>query len=165
LRSSPLNPHRPGSKSLWPVICPTLLKTTFSYKTKDLASDHFRFTVLHLSLYNQVGTSDASPSAMFPVDHIGLSPRPRQGYNMSQIALIVGDSRPPRITLQRLLEKQNFQVMSAGSAREAFDLLRAQALPDIIFMDHLMPAMDGFERSEERRVGKESRAGWWPSHS
>src|SRR5690606_41948228 len=74
-----------------------------------------------------------------------LSPRPRQGYSMSQTVLIVDDSRLARITLQRLLEKQNFQVISAGSAREAFDLLREQSLPNIIFMNHLMPEMDGFE--------------------
>lgn len=64
---------------------------------------------------------------------------------MSQTALIVDDSRLARITLQRLLERQNFQVITAGSAREALKLLREQPLPDIIFMDHLMPEMDGFE--------------------
>lgn len=74
---------------------------------------------------------------------------------MSQIALIVDDSRLARITLQRLLEKQNFQVMSAGSAREAFDLLREQALPDIIFMDHLMPEMDGFEAMQRIKADPE----------
>ena len=74
---------------------------------------------------------------------------------MSQTVLIVDDSRLARITLQRLLEKQNFQVISAGSAREAFDLLREQALPDIIFMDHLMPEMDGFEAMQRIKADPE----------
>src|SRR5690606_18881118 len=48
-----------------------------------------------------------------------------------------------------------FQVISAGSAREAFDLLREQALPDIIFMDHLMPEMDGFEAMQRIKADPE----------
>src|SRR5690606_38346249 len=62
----------------------------------------------------------------------------------AQTALIVDDSKLARITLQRLLEKRNFQVRLAESASEALTLLE-QELPDIIFMDHLMPEIDGFE--------------------
>ncbi len=62
----------------------------------------------------------------------------------SQTALIVDDSKLARITLQRLLEKRNFQVRLAESASEALSLLETE-LPDIIFMDHLMPEIDGFE--------------------
>lgn len=61
-----------------------------------------------------------------------------------QTALVVDDSKLARITLQRLLEKRNFRVKLAESAQQALDLL-SQELPDIIFMDHLMPEMDGFE--------------------
>lgn len=59
-------------------------------------------------------------------------------------ALLVDDSKLARITLKRLLEKRNLDVSMCASAREALDYLR-HTHPDVIFMDHLMPDMDGVE--------------------
>jgi len=59
-------------------------------------------------------------------------------------ALIVDDSRSARIILGRILESYEMQVDTAESAEEALDYLR-QTRPDVIFLDHLMPGMDGFQ--------------------
>lgn len=59
-------------------------------------------------------------------------------------ALIVDDSRTAREVLARMLERQQLRVETAGSAEEALEYLSAHR-PDVIFMDHLMPGMDGFE--------------------
>ena len=59
-------------------------------------------------------------------------------------ALIVDDSRSARTFLTRILERYDLQVDGAGSAEEAIEYLAAKH-PDVIFMDHLMPGMDGFQ--------------------
>ena len=59
-------------------------------------------------------------------------------------ALIVDDSRSARLFLARILEKHDIQVDSVESAEAAIGYL-ASRRPDVIFMDHLMPGMDGFQ--------------------
>lgn len=63
---------------------------------------------------------------------------------MSKRALIVDDSRSARVILSRMLEGYGLQVDTSESAEQALEFLR-QARPDVIFMDHLMPGMDGFQ--------------------
>jgi CheY-like chemotaxis protein len=59
-------------------------------------------------------------------------------------ALIVDDSRSARLFLARILEKHGLEVDSVESAEAAFGYL-ASRRPDVIFMDHMMPGMDGFQ--------------------
>ena len=59
-------------------------------------------------------------------------------------ALIVDDSRSARTFLTRILERYDLQVDGAASAEEAIEYLIRQR-PDVIFLDHLMPGMDGFQ--------------------
>jgi CheY-like chemotaxis protein len=59
-------------------------------------------------------------------------------------ALIVDDSRSARAFLTRILERYDLQVDGAESAAEAIEYLNRQR-PDVIFLDHLMPGMDGFQ--------------------
>jgi CheY-like chemotaxis protein len=59
-------------------------------------------------------------------------------------ALIVDDSRSARVILSRMLEQQGLTVDTAESAEQALDYLQ-RSRPDVIFMDHLMPGMDGFQ--------------------
>src|SRR5579862_1956137 len=59
-------------------------------------------------------------------------------------ALIVDDSRSARLFLARMLEKYEMDVDSAETAEAAIEYL-ASHRPDVIFMDHLMPGMDGFQ--------------------
>ncbi|MGB6451106.1 MAG: response regulator, partial [Steroidobacteraceae bacterium] len=59
-------------------------------------------------------------------------------------ALVVDDSRSARMFLARMLEKYAIDVDSAESAEQAIEYLTHHR-PDVIFMDHLMPGMDGFQ--------------------
>jgi CheY-like chemotaxis protein len=59
-------------------------------------------------------------------------------------ALVVDDSKSARAFLAKLLEEQSLEVDAAETAEQAIDYL-AQHRPDVIFMDHLMPGMDGFQ--------------------
>ena len=59
-------------------------------------------------------------------------------------ALIVDDSKSARLFLARVLEKYDIDVDSAESAEAAIDYLTSNR-PDVIFMDHLMPGMDGLQ--------------------
>lgn len=59
-------------------------------------------------------------------------------------ALVVDDSRSARAFLTRILERYELAVDGVDSAEQALAYL-AQQRPDVIFMDHLMPGMDGFQ--------------------
>jgi CheY-like chemotaxis protein len=59
-------------------------------------------------------------------------------------ALIVDDSKSARVVLKRMLEVHELDVATAESAESALLYLNDHR-PDVIFMDHLMPGMDGFE--------------------
>lgn len=59
-------------------------------------------------------------------------------------ALIVDDSKTARAVLRQLLERQQFAVTGLESGEQALQHLQDQHC-DLIFMDHLMPGMDGFQ--------------------
>jgi CheY-like chemotaxis protein len=62
----------------------------------------------------------------------------------ARLALVVDDSRSARAFLTRILERYELAVDGVESAEQAIEYL-TQQLPDVIFMDHLMPGMDGFQ--------------------
>src|ERR1700704_860509 len=59
-------------------------------------------------------------------------------------ALVVDDSKSARVILSRMLEKYDIEVDMAESAEKAIEYLKRNR-PDAIFMDHLMPGMDGLQ--------------------
>jgi CheY-like chemotaxis protein len=59
-------------------------------------------------------------------------------------ALVVDDSKSARLFLSRILERHEIAVDAAESAEQAIDYLQRHR-PDVIFMDHMMPGMDGFQ--------------------
>ncbi|MGC8119308.1 response regulator [Marinobacter sp. VGCF2001] len=63
-------------------------------------------------------------------------------------ALLVDDSKVARFALSKLLESRDMEVNMAGSAEEALDFLKSHNRPDVIFMDHLMPGMNGVEATK-----------------
>ncbi|WP_166266019.1 response regulator [Marinobacter caseinilyticus] len=63
-------------------------------------------------------------------------------------ALLVDDSKVARFALSKLLENREMKVNMAGSAEEALDFLDNHDRPDVIFMDHLMPGMNGVEATK-----------------
>jgi CheY-like chemotaxis protein len=70
--------------------------------------------------------------------------------------LLVDDSRSARYALRLLLQKHNFEVDTAESAESALEKVK-QGLPDAIFMDHLMPGMNGFEALEALKADNDTK--------
>ena len=65
----------------------------------------------------------------------------------NRLALVVDDSKTARVTLKRMLENHGVETETVDSARAAIDYLVGKT-PAVIFMDHMMPDMDGFEAIE-----------------
>ncbi|VAW70666.1 hypothetical protein MNBD_GAMMA09-2861 [hydrothermal vent metagenome] len=59
-------------------------------------------------------------------------------------SLVVDDSQSARFALKRMLNELGLEVDTVDSAQKALDYLEENH-PDVIFMDHMMPGMDGFE--------------------
>lgn len=64
---------------------------------------------------------------------------------MRRSALIVDDSRVAALGLKRLLEPHAVSVETVESGEEALEYLRSNVPPSVVFLDHMMPGMDGFE--------------------
>ncbi|MBM4219934.1 MAG: response regulator [Gammaproteobacteria bacterium] len=69
-------------------------------------------------------------------------------------ALVVDDSRSARVVLSRMLERYGIVVDSADSAESALEYLKNRH-PAVIFMDHLMPGMDGLQAVREIKANPE----------
>ena len=63
---------------------------------------------------------------------------------MLKTALIVDDSRLARLTLKRLLAKYDIEVAEAESVVDGENWIARHTLPDIVFMDIMMPDIDGY---------------------
>ena len=64
---------------------------------------------------------------------------------MTARILVVDDEPDIRWTLGQLLDLEGFDVMSAGSARDALDRISKAGLPHLALVDIMMPEMDGIE--------------------
>lgn len=62
----------------------------------------------------------------------------------NKLALVVDDSRMARHVLSKMLSEQGIDVDSVESGEEALGYLCGKK-PSMIFMDHTMPGMDGFQ--------------------
>src|ERR1700741_4939806 len=59
-------------------------------------------------------------------------------------AFVIDDSKSARFALRRYLENMHYVVETAESAESAFTYLKDHH-PDVIFLDHVMPGVDGFD--------------------
>src|SRR6476659_218305 len=66
--------------------------------------------------------------------------------------LLVKDDPSIRATLAEMLEDEGYAVSTATNGREALELLRRNAPPDLILLDLMMPIMDGWEFRVEQRA-------------
>jgi CheY-like chemotaxis protein len=66
-------------------------------------------------------------------------------------ALVVDDSQIAQHVLARLLEQAGFDVEVAESAETALSAL-GNELPDVVFMDHILPGIDGLEAVRSLRA-------------
>ncbi|MFK7977682.1 MAG: response regulator [Halioglobus sp.] len=65
---------------------------------------------------------------------------------LARNALVVDDSRTARMVLKSQLTQFDVTVESAPDGGQALDLLRDLGhIPDVIFLDHVMPGLDGFQ--------------------
>jgi two-component system, HptB-dependent secretion and biofilm response regulator len=67
--------------------------------------------------------------------------------NAHGLALIVEDEITNRMILKTLLKKRGYRVIEAENGAEAVEEFK-QHEPDIIFMDVMMPVMDGYQATE-----------------
>jgi CheY-like chemotaxis protein len=70
-------------------------------------------------------------------------------------ALIVEDDADTRAWLRRTLRDEGWAAIEAANGREGLERL-AEAVPDLVLLDLLMPEMDGFEFLEAIRADKRS---------
>lgn len=76
---------------------------------------------------------------------------------MLQTILIVDDSRLARMTLRRLLEKYGFKVYEANGVLDGERWISTNKIPDVVFMDVMMPEIDGFEGLRRLRESKATK--------
>lgn len=91
----------------------------------------------------------------------------KPGYQVSFTApsakvLVVDDNRMNRMVFTALLKKTKMQIDQASGGREALELCRKKKY-DVIFMDHMMPDLDGIEtlkilRSEQDNPNRQTSA-------
>ncbi len=63
-------------------------------------------------------------------------------------ALIVDDEMTNRLILKSLLKKQGYETIEAVNGQEAIDMYLSEQ-PSIIFMDVMMPEVDGYEATQK----------------
>jgi CheY-like chemotaxis protein len=91
------------------------------------------------------GDACAFADAQHARDAVKLSASNVREFLMSaKRALVVDDSKSARAFLSRILERHEITVDAAESAEAAIEYL-ARHKPDVTFMDHMMPGMDGFQ--------------------
>ncbi len=65
-----------------------------------------------------------------------------------ETALVVDDSKSARVMLSRMVQKVGLQVEMVESGEAAISYLEENPHPDVIFMDHMMPGMDGLATTQ-----------------
>jgi len=85
-----------------------------------------------------------------PVPQAAKQSEVRHQENLPLSVLVIDDEAFVRETLGEMLEVLSHKVVTAGSGREALELLAVQSF-DLIFTDLSMPEMDGWEVAREIR--------------
>lgn len=75
----------------------------------------------------------------------------------THVALVVDDQATARQRMSSILADAGWRVSTAGSAAEALDKARTER-PAIIFMDIVMPGMDGYQACRKLAVDPATRA-------
>jgi len=70
-----------------------------------------------------------------------------EGMAMKQI-MIVDDSPTDAHLLQKMLERNGYQTLTAGNGDEGIEVARLLR-PDLILMDVVMPGLNGFQATRE----------------
>lgn len=66
--------------------------------------------------------------------------------------VVIEDDADQREMLRRSFEPEGWEVAEAADGREALGVLRATQPPCVVFLDLMMPGMDGWRFMDELRV-------------
>jgi len=72
----------------------------------------------------------------------------------NKTALVIDDSKSARFALRKFLEGKGYTVDTADGANEAFVYLKRKR-PGVVFLDHMMPGIDGFDALRTIRLEPE----------
>jgi CheY-like chemotaxis protein len=72
----------------------------------------------------------------------------------NKTALVIDDSKSARFALRKFLEGKGYAVDTADGANEAFVYLKRKK-PSVVFLDHMMPGIDGFDALRTIRLEPE----------
>ncbi len=121
---------------------------------QELKADHelVNIPVVMLTILDEKNRGYALGAAEYmtkPIEPEGLRKliakyRPGRGDPSMFRVLIVEDDEMTRLHWRRMLTSEGCQVSEAENGRVALERV-AQAQPDLIFLDLIMPEMDGFE--------------------
>lgn len=70
--------------------------------------------------------------------------------------LVVDDSSTQRLSIQNIITEAGYQVITAKSGIEAIEFAQKHN-PDLIFLDIMMPDMDGFEACRKLSMEKSTK--------
>jgi CheY-like chemotaxis protein len=70
---------------------------------------------------------------------------------VSQTAFVIDDSKSARIMLGRMLKKSGIEVSLFESGEDLLQAVEHLPPPNVIFMDHMMPGIDGLEATRVLR--------------
>jgi DNA-binding response OmpR family regulator len=68
----------------------------------------------------------------------------REGRHMAQRVLIVDDEQNIVISLEYLMKRAGYEVLTAGDGEEALQMIAAHR-PDLVLLDVMMPKRNGYE--------------------
>lgn len=69
--------------------------------------------------------------------------------------LIVDDSPTETYAFQGMLEKHNYEVLTADNGADGVALAR-QEMPDVVLMDIVMPGLNGFQATRQLTKGADT---------
>lgn len=76
--------------------------------------------------------------------------KPRTNARSGTRMLVIDDSPTIVALLSRMLRQNDYQVLEAADAEQGLEIARAQA-PELIFLDIVLPGMDGFAALRQLR--------------
>lgn len=85
--------------------------------------------------------------------HVILDTAPE---NRKTVILVADDEPVNRKLIQRRLEREDYEVITAEDGEEALKLIRGRK-PDLVLLDVMMPVIDGFEVCREVKSDTETR--------
>jgi DNA-binding response OmpR family regulator len=96
----------------------------------------------------------AEPSPVKPESWSDRRAKPRKNARPGTKVLIIDDSKTVCAVLRKMLRENNFVTIEAYDAESAIAMMEAD-VPDLIFLDIVLPGMNGFEAL--RRIRKNDK--------